>query len=311
MKVEDIKKILIVGGGTMGQQTALICALHGYDVVMYDISMEILEKGFARVAKNSVRLTASGLCTKEAADAALPRISLTDNPETAADNVDFVIESVPEDPELKGRIFAMFHELCKPEAIFTTNTSTLVPSMFAHAVGRPDKFCAFHFHDISMTKIVDVMPHPGTSAETTETVRGFAARIGQVPIMLHTENNGYVFNNMLMACLDSALTLATRKVASIEDIDRSWMGVLHTPLGPFGMIDSIGLDTVWKVTDFWAQTRQDKKAIANALFLKEHVDEGRLGIKVGKGFYDYPEPAYAKKDFLEPAKQENKLKNGE
>ncbi|MBF0204390.1 MAG: 3-hydroxyacyl-CoA dehydrogenase [Desulfamplus sp.] len=300
MKVEDIKKVLILGGGTMGQQTALICALHGYDVVMYDISMEILEKGLARLKKNSVRLIDLGLCTKEAAESAIPRISLADKPETAADNIDFIIESVPEDPALKGRIFGMFHELCKPEAIFTTNTSTLVPSMFAHAVGRPEKFCAFHFHDISMTKIVDIMPHPGTSAETVEVVKAFAGRIGQIPIMLHTENNGYVFNNMLMAYLDAALTLATREVASIEDIDRSWMGILNTKLGPFGMIDSIGVDTVWKVTDFWAQKRQDKKALANAAFLKKYVEEGKLGIKTGNGFYDYPDPTYAKKDFLEP-----------
>lgn len=301
MKVEDIKKILIVGGGTMGQQTALICAVHGYDVVMYDISMEILEKGFERVKKNSIRLATSGLCTKEMAEAAIGRISLTDNPETASENIDFIIESVPEDPELKGRIFAMFHKLCKPEAIFTTNTSTLVPSMLAHAVGRPEKFCAFHFHDVSMTKIVDVMPHPGTSPETVELVKAFAGKIGQIPIMIQIENNGYVFNNMLMACLDSALTLATKKVASIEDIDRSWMGILNTKLGPFGMIDSIGLDTVCKITEFWAKKRQDPKALANAAFLKEYVEKERLGIKSGKGFYDYPEPAYAKKGFLEPA----------
>lgn len=301
MEIEDIKKVLILGGGTMGQQTALICAIHGYDVVMYDISMDILEKGLARVKKNSIRLTASGLCTKKMAEAAIDRIALTDKPETAADNIDFIIESVPEDPELKGRIFAMFHKLCKPEAIFTTNTSTLIPSMIAHAVGRPDKFCAFHFHDISMTKIVDIMPHPGTSAETIEIVKAFAGRINQVPIMLHMENNGYVFNTMLIAFIESALTLATKKVASIEDIDRSWMGILNTKLGPFGIIDSIGLDTLCKIIEYWAQKRQDPKALANAALLKTYIEQGNLGIKTRKGFYNYPDPTYSKRDFLEPA----------
>ena len=298
MNIEEIKTVLIIGGGTMGQQTALICALHGYDVVMHDISMAILEKGLDRLKKNSQRLASANAFSEEKTATAISRITLTDKPETAAQNVDLIIESVPEDPKLKAKIFAAFHELCKPETIFTTNTSSLVPSMFAHAVGRPEKFCAFHFHDIAITKIVDIMPHPGTAPETTALVKDFAVKIGQIPIELKTENPGYVFNTMLMACLGSALTLASRNVASIKDIDRSWMGVLKTPIGPFGMIDSIGLDTVWKVTDFWAQKRQDQQGLANAAFLKTYVDQGDLGIKSGKGFYSYPAPTFAQKDFL-------------
>ena len=298
MNIEEIKTVLIVGGGTMGQQTALICALHGYNVVMHDISMEILEKGFERLKKNSQRLIASNEFSQDETAAAILRITLADQPETAAQDADLIIESIPEDPKLKAKIFAGFHQLCKPETIFTTNTSSLVPSMFAHSVGRPEKFCAFHFHDIAITKIVDIMPHPGTAPETTALVKDFAVKIGQIPIELKTENPGYVFNTMLMACLKSALTLACRNVASIEDIDRSWMGVLNTPIGPFGMIDSIGIDTVWKVTNFWAQKRQDQQALANSAFLKTYVDQGDLGIKSGKGFYSYPTPAFAKKNFL-------------
>ncbi|MBF0199712.1 MAG: 3-hydroxyacyl-CoA dehydrogenase [Desulfamplus sp.] len=298
LKIEDIKKILIAGGGTMGQQTALISALHGYEVTMHDISMDILEKGFERMKTISKRLTASGEFTREETETAMALISLDDNPETAACDADMIIESVPEDPDLKGRVFAGFHTLCKPHTIFTTNTSTLVPSMFAHAVGRPEKFCAFHFHDITITRIVDIMPHPGTSPETIELVKEFAIRIGQIPIELKMENHGYVFNNMLMACIGAALGLATNRVASIEDIDRSWMGVLHTKLGPFGMIDSIGVDTVWRVTSFWAQKRKDGQALANAAFLKEYVDRGKLGVKSGTGFYDYPNPVFTHKDFL-------------
>ena len=125
--------------------------------------------------------------------------------------------------------------------------------MFSEATAASGRFAAFHFHDIRVTKIVDIMPHPGTSKETVETIQAFAERIGQVAIMLKKENFGYVFNAMLMELFKSAQTLAANDVASVEDIDRAWMGVMHTPMGPFGIIGSIGIDTVWKVTDYWAR----------------------------------------------------------
>jgi 3-hydroxybutyryl-CoA dehydrogenase len=150
-----------------------------------------------------------------------------------------------------------------------------------------------------MTRIVDVMPHPGTSKETMDLVTVFAERIGQIPIVLDKETNGYVFNNMLMAILDSALNLASRKVAPVTEIDRSWMGVLHTLIGPFGIMDSVGLDTVWKITDYWANVRNDAQAKLNASFLKEYIDKGHLGMKTGQGFYSYPNPGYSKPGFIE------------
>ncbi len=162
---------------------------------------------------------------------ALQNLHFTTDPENASRNVQIVSESIPEDPELKGKTFRLFNDFCDPATVFTTNTSSLLPSMFAEASGRPDRLCALHFHDAVFSNIVDIMPHPGTSLQTLEIVKKFAAKIGQVPIVLKREHNGYVFNNMLMAVLDSALTLAEKDVASIEDIDKSWMGVLHTNCG--------------------------------------------------------------------------------
>ncbi len=298
MKLEDIKKVLIAGAGTMGQQTGLLCALNGYEIVIYDISMEILEKGIERIKKNGPRMASFYQFTKEETLAALTRISISDNESEAAKDTDLIIESIPEDPELKGRFFSKFHKLCKPETIFTTNTSSLVPSQFVEASGRPEKLCAFHFHNVAISKIVDIMPHSKTSKETIEVVTQFATKIDQIPIVLSRENNGYVFNNMLMAVFDSALSLATNEVASIEDIDRSWMGVMHTFVGPFGIMDSIGLETVWKVADYWAEKIDDPQAKAKSAFLKKYVDAGNLGIKTGQGFYTYPDPAFVKPDFL-------------
>lgn len=298
MNIDNIKRVLILGSGTMGQQIGILCAFHGFDVVLYDLNQEILDKAFERIKRKAAKLAKTYQFTPDKVEQALSHISISCDPEEAAKGADIISESVPEDPKLKGKIFARFNELCDPETIFTTNTSSLVPSQFAEDTGRPEKLCALHFHDTAMTKIVDVMPHPGTSPETIEIVKAFAEKIGQVAIVLNKEHNGYVFNNMLMALLDSALALASNEVAPVEEIDRSWMGVTHMLLGPFGIMDSVGIDTVYKITDYWAQQLDNPQAKANAAFLKTYVDQGKLGQKSGKGFYTYPDPAFVKPDFI-------------
>jgi 3-hydroxybutyryl-CoA dehydrogenase len=182
----------------------------------------------------------------------------------------------------------------------------LVPSMFAEATGRPEKLVALHFHDVRSTNVVDVMPHQGTDPEVTQLVHDFAVSIGQIVIVLRRENSGYVFNTMLSSLFSSALTLASRNVAAIEDIDRAWMGVMHTAMGPFGIMDQVGLSTVWTITDYWAKKTGDAQAQANADFLKQYVDKGHLGFKTNQGFYSYPNPAYMEKTFLSEADRPRK-----
>jgi 3-hydroxybutyryl-CoA dehydrogenase len=304
MKIEDIKRVLILGAGTMGQQIGLQCAMYGYEVVYYDLTQDILDKALKRVAKLGSWYVSSGRLTEESLEHALARISATPNPAKAAQDVDFINESVPEDPELKGKLFGQFNRLCPERTIFTTNTSMLVPSMFAEATGRPEKLVALHFHDVRSTNVADVMPHPGTDPEVTRLVHDFAVSIGQIVIVLHRENSGYVFNTMLSSLFSSALTLASRNVATIEDIDRAWMGVMHAAMGPFGIMDQIGLSTVWTITDYWAKKTGDAQAQANADFLKQYVDKGHLGFKTNQGFYSYPNPAYTQQDFLSNAGKE-------
>jgi len=287
MNVEDIKNILIIGSGTMGQQIGLLFAANGYDVVLYDISDDILKNAYSRIVKLSGSMVKAGKYSKSDMENALTRIRLTTSPEKAAENADLINESAPENPELKGKIFGMFHQLCKPETVFTTNTSSLLPSMFAQASGRPERLCALHFHDVLLTNVVDVMPHPGTSPEIVELVKAFAEKNNLLPIVLNKEHSGYVFNFMFMAFLSSALTLAQREVAPISEIDNAWTGVMHTKSGPFAIMDAIGLDTVCTITTARAEKTGDKQGKANALFLKEYVNAGKLGIKSGQGFYTY------------------------
>jgi 3-hydroxybutyryl-CoA dehydrogenase len=302
MKVDDIKNVLIAGSGTMGQQIGFQCALYDCNVVLYDINKEMLKKAMERIKRIASRMTREGRITPEQADAAINRIRITDNMADAASDADIVSESVPEDPKLKGNVFGKLNTLCPERTIFTTNTSTLLPSMFAQETGRPEKFLAFHFHDIRMTNVVDVMPHPGTSPEYIKLVKEFAEKTGLAPIVLHQESTGYVFNYMFTGLFESALTLASNDVASIEDIDRVWMGIMRMMIGPYGLMDSVGLDTVWHVVNFWAQNTGDEQKIKNANFVKKYVDRGELGQKTRKGFYTYPNAAFTSPDFLKGIK---------
>ena len=298
MKLTDIKKVLILGAGTMGQQIGLQCAMNGYQVVYYDLSTEILDKAVKRVTRLVNWYVTIGRLTQEQLQQTLSRIGSTIDPLEAAREADLISESVPEDPKIKTKIFAQFHKLCPDRTIFTTNTSTLVPSMFAENMGRPGKLCALHFHDLRTTTVVDVMPHPGTDPEVSQLVNDFAVSIGCVVIMLRKEYSGYVFNTMLSSLFMSALTLATREVSSVEDIDRAWMGVTYMPMGPFGIMDQVGLSTVWGIADYWAKKLDDPQIQMNADFVKQYVERKELGYKTRKGFYSYPNPAYSRNGFL-------------
>lgn len=288
MKAEDIKKILIAGAGTMGQSIGLSCVTNGFAVILYDIKDDLLATAKESMIKKIDRMAAAGMIPEEKIESFKNNISTTTDLSVAGANVDLVSESVPEDPDIKGELFAKLNNVCPARTIFTTNTSSLVPSMYAGKTGRPDRFLAFHFHP--GFKLVDVMGHSGTSAEAVETVRRFSELIGHAPIVLKHEKAGYLFNSLLNPWLLAALNLVSRDIASPEDVDRSWKEITAMPFGPFEMMDYIGLETVWRITDFWARKRNDQNAQMSADFLKQYVDRGEIGMKSGKGFYDYTPP---------------------
>ena len=284
----------------MGRQIGTLCAMHGYDVVLYDVASEALEGAMVQIGKYTGQFVSEKRLTQEEAKTTLSRITTTGSPEEAAIEVDLVSESILEDPELKGKVFGEFNRLCPSHTIFTTNTSLLMPSMFAEATGRPAQFAALHFHSpMTGANVVDIMPHAGTSEETTNLVTAFARRIGQTPILLKKESPGYVYNAINSALTGTALYLLVGEVASMEDIDRAWMGVTRMPAGPFGAMDRQGLDTVWRIIDYQANQSGDPGARAVADLLKGYVAKGWLGVKSGRGFYNYPNPAYAQPGFLE------------
>jgi 3-hydroxybutyryl-CoA dehydrogenase len=302
MRIEDVHQVLVIGSGTMGLEIGLQAATHGYDVVVYEIDAGAREAAPQRLRGYAEAQVSEGVLDAGELDASLARLVVTGNPTQAGADADLLIECVPEDPELKGRVLAQFDKLCPPRAVFTTNTSTLLPSMYAEATGRADQFAALHFHlPVWSANVADVMPHPGTSDETVELLVEFARRLGQIPIRMHRESIGYVFNAVYTAMNRAAITLVANDVATVEDVDRACMAIMKMPIGPFGALDGVGIDTAWHITEYWAQVTGDAQLRANAELLRGYVDRGCTGVKAGEGFYRYPNPAYADPAFIKGA----------
>ena len=284
----DIKKVLILGAGTLGTRVGLQAAISGYTVTIYDIHESALQQA-QKVMEKVLRYTVKIRLTKEEdKPAILSRIKFTTHPQEAVLDADLINESVTEDIVIKEKVWKQFGELASAKTIFTTNTSYLLPSQFAAISGRPEKFCAFHFHDVFTAKVVDIMPHPGTDPELIPLLMDFGKSLNQVPVLVKKESPGYIFNFMLMALIGAAGKLKTSEVGSVEDIDKSWMVNFNMPMGPFGILDNVGLDTAWRVT----KDRPDSSSRAFAELLKSYIDQGKLGEKSGEGFYKYPNPAY-------------------
>jgi len=290
----EIKKVCILGAGTLGSRVALQSALSGYEVRIYDIHDQSLESSKLVMRKILKQLLQTGAIDDTKAISAMSRIIFTLSDEEAVNDADIINESVTEDVEIKQKVWKRFGSLAPEKTIFTTNTSFLLPSMFAAHSGRPEKFCALHFHDVFFSKIVDIMPHKDTDPALIPILESFGKSLLQVPVIVRKENHGYIFNSMLMAFIGAAGKLLTGEVASIEDIDKSWMVNFHMPMGPFGILDSIGLDTAWHVTHMMP----DKASQAFAKLLKTYIDNGNLGEKTGEGFYKYPNPAFKNPDFI-------------
>ncbi|MFD2201077.1 3-hydroxyacyl-CoA dehydrogenase [Shivajiella indica] len=289
-----IKNVSILGAGTLGTRVALQAALSNYKVTIYDINPKALEASKKQMANIVNQLAKSSGLDPESGLNAIQTITFTDSPMVAVRDADIINESVVENVKVKNEVWELFGQIAPEKTIFTTNTSFLLPSMFAEISGRPEKFCALHFHDVFYAKGVDIMPHPGTDPSLIPILQEFGRSLEQVPVVIQKENHGYLFNAMLGAILSTAGKLLANKIANFEDIDKSYMVNFRVEMGPFAIMDSIGLDTVWHVT----VNNNEESSKSFATILRKMLDEGKAGVKSGEGFYKYPNPAFKSPGFL-------------
>ncbi|MGI9289695.1 MAG: 3-hydroxyacyl-CoA dehydrogenase [Gammaproteobacteria bacterium] len=295
-----IKNVTIAGGGVLGSQIAWQVAFSGFNVTVYDPSEQGLE-----TCKNFHRQFAElfqgqrGATEQEIAETN-SRLSYTSELADAFKDADLISESIPENIEIKRAFYKDLSTVAPEKTIFTTNTSTLLPSQFANDTGRPEKFLALHFaNGIWDANIGEVMGHEGTDSAVFETVVQFAKDIGMVPIPIHKEQNGYVINSLLVPWLSAAADLVINDVTDPESVDKTWMISAGTPMGPFGVMDMVGMETIYNISKHWGEELNDAASLTRADFIKtKYIDAGKLGVKTGEGFYQYPDPAYTDPDFL-------------
>jgi len=292
--IDDIKTVMVAGAGTLGLRIALRCAFDGFKVKMFDVSEEQLKTAQAMQAKLTRRFLKMGKITQHQADLVNTNLSVTSNIDEAVKDIDLISESVTENVDLKKAFYADLTPRLQQGVIVTTNTSYLLPSALLSSIQQPELFCALHFHDVFNQIVVDVMPHPGTDQAVIDLLMEFGKRINQIPVFVQKESPGYMFNAMLMAILGQASELFANDVGSFQDIDRSFMGNFGTMAGPFGMMDQVGLETVWHIVS----AQDDERSNVFADIIKSYIDQGKLGYKSGEGFYTYPGPEYAQPEFL-------------
>ncbi len=297
--IMDIKNVTIAGAGTLGSQIAWQTAISGFDVIVYDA----FDKGIEACKKNHqkyAQLFKTRGKTQNQIDNALSRIRFTTKLSEAAKNADIIIESIPEIPDLKKEFYTNLSKIAEEKTIFASNSSTMLPSQFAEYTGRPEKFLALHFaNGIWDANIAEIMGHPNTDAKIFDQVVDFAKNIGMNPIPLKKEQSGYVLNSLLIPLLASAQNLYFNGVSDFESIDKAWMISTGAKFGPFGIIDLIGMNTLYNIVLMRGKQLNDKATLERAQKIKEDfIDKGRMGISTGKGFYEYPNPKYMQEDFL-------------
>jgi len=282
----DIKKIAVIGAGTMGNGIAHVCIQYGFQVTLVDISMGALEKAESQIEKNMERQVKKGVLSAEQREAALQRLTLATQLEEAVVNCQLVIEAATENPTIKRQLFESIDKAAPVDCILATNTSSISITSLAAATSRPGKVIGMHFmNPVPVMKLVEVINAYQTEAAVTQSIVELSKQLEKIPCVAN-DYPGFIANRILMPMLNEAIYCLQEGVGTVDAIDNIMKLGMGHPMGPLQLADFIGLDVCKSILDvMYAGFGQAK--YAPCPLLVNMVMAGKLGIKTGEGFYDY------------------------
>jgi 3-hydroxybutyryl-CoA dehydrogenase len=282
-----INKVGVLGCGLMGSGIAQVSATAGFDVMVLEVEQKYVDKGFARIEKSLAKLAEKGTI-KEAPQTIRARLIGTTNMQDLAD-CDIVIEAVIENIPEKKKMYSSLDGIVKKDAIFASNTSSISITELMTATQRPDRFIGLHFFNpVPLMKLVEVVRTIATADDVFDTAYQFGKKLGKVPVRT-SDKTGFIVNRLLVPYLLDAIRGYEEGIGSIEDIDTAMKLGCGYPMGPFTLLDFVGLDTTYYITQVMFDEFKDHRFASPAL-LKRMVMAGWYGKKSGKGFYDYSDP---------------------
>jgi len=283
----DIKTIAVIGAGTMGRGIAYAAAFGGYTTVLEDISPQMLEESARWIAKSFEEGAARGKVDSKVRDRALSSITTANSVQDAIRDADLIIEAVPEEMEMKMELFTIFDKFAKPGAIFASNTSSLSISDMSDLTVSRERCIGMHFFNpVPKMKLIELVKTPFTSQNTVDICTEVGRRMGK-EVVLVQESPGFITTRVNALIGNEAFAMLEAGIASAQDIDKALKLGLNHPMGPFELVDLVGLDVRLNILEYLHQTLGEKYR-PNRL-LKQYVQEGRLGRKSGRGVYDYSE----------------------
>ncbi|CAK1223343.1 3-hydroxyacyl-CoA dehydrogenase (FadB) [Fructobacillus evanidus] len=291
-----IKNVVVAGGGVLGSQIAFQSAFTDFNVTVYGRSEDSLKRAKERL-QPYVAIYNDFYEDGQKANSVIEKIRFTADLAEAVKNADLVIEAIPESLPAKESFYRELSEVAPAKTIFATNSSTFIPSQFVEYVSQPERLLAIHFaNQIWANNTAEIMGHAGTNAQYVDDLVHFARDIRMVPFRLNKEQHGYLLNSLLVPFLEAGQKLWADEVADPQTIDKAWMIATGAPMGPFAILDVIGLNTPYNLA--LAQAKDNPIEEKIAALLKERIDQNEMGLATQKGFYEYPKPVYQNPDFL-------------